>query len=211
MKVFGSVSKQRWHPWLFLTSFVQSLQHGFRRKLWEASYPCPLPRLLLYAYPPTQMAAMASEWLTHVLISSSTRQLRFWKTATTWLWSLSAILPLFWRHDIAELRRLYREDLRNVLWHHEIYAVVYPRNMTYALQNMQLLQYFIMQFNIFFLYSTGESDFFFILFISTHNKLSMSGFNKVWMIRCFAVVNYMVRKFSFCSNLYADVIANMIC
>ena len=30
------------------------------------------------------------------------------------------------------------------------------------------------------------------------------------MIRFFAVVNYMVRKFSFCSNLYADVIANII-
>ena len=27
------------------------------------------------------------------------------------------------------------------------------------------------------------------------------------MIRFFAVVNYMVRKFSFCSNLYADAIA----
>ena len=30
------------------------------------------------------------------------------------------------------------------------------------------------------------------------------------MIRFFAVVNYMVRTFSFCSNLYADVIANII-
>ena len=30
------------------------------------------------------------------------------------------------------------------------------------------------------------------------------------MIRIFAVVNYVVRKFSFCSNLYADVIANII-
>ena len=30
------------------------------------------------------------------------------------------------------------------------------------------------------------------------------------MIRFFAVVNYMVRKFSFYSNLYADVIANIV-
>ena len=34
--------------------------------------------------------------------------------------------------------------------------------------------------------------------------------NKTWMMRFFAVVNYMVRKFSFCSNLYADVSANKI-
>ena len=30
------------------------------------------------------------------------------------------------------------------------------------------------------------------------------------MIRFFAVVNYMFRKFSFCSNLYADLMANII-
>ena len=35
-------------------------------------------------------------------------------------------------------------------------------------------------------------------------------FNKIWMIRFFAVVNYVVRKFSFCSNLYADIIANIV-
>ena len=29
------------------------------------------------------------------------------------------------------------------------------------------------------------------------------------MIRFFAMVNYMVRKFSFCSNLYVDVIENI--
>ena len=46
-------------------------------------------------------------------------ELRFCKTAVTWLRSLSAILPLFWRHDIAELHRLYRGGLRNVLWRHD--------------------------------------------------------------------------------------------
>ena len=38
----------------------------------------------------------------------------------------------------------------------------------------------------------------------------MGGFNKIWIIRFFAVVNNMVRKFSFCSTFYADVIANII-
>ena len=30
-------------------------------------------------------------------------------------------------------------------------------------------------------------------------------FSRIWMIRCFAVVNYTVQKFSFCSNFYVDV------
>ena len=38
-----------------------------------------------------------------------------------------------------------------------------------------VFQYFTMKFNIFSLNLTGESNVF-ILFISTHNKLSMSGF-----------------------------------
>ena len=100
--------------------------------------------------------------------------LRLCKTAITWLPSLSAILPLFWRHDIAELHRLCREDFRNVLWRHEI-CEDFPRFMNCALQNMQFLQYFTTKFNIFSLNLTGESDFF-ILFISTHNKFSTSGF-----------------------------------
>ena len=49
------------------------------------------------------------------------------------------------------------------------------RIMSCALQNMQFSQYFTLKFNIFSLNLTGESDFF-ILFISAHNKLSMSGF-----------------------------------
>ena len=100
--------------------------------------------------------------------------LRLCKTAITWLRSLSAILLLFWRHDIAELNRLCREDFRNVLWRHEI-CDVFPRIMTSTLQNMQFSQYFTTKFNIFSLNLTGESDVF-ILIISTHNKLSMSGF-----------------------------------
>ena len=55
------------------------------------------------------------------------------------------------------------------------YATFFPRIITCALQNMQFSQYFTMKFNIFSLNLTGESDIF-ILFISTHNKLSMSGF-----------------------------------
>ena len=100
--------------------------------------------------------------------------LRLCKTAITWLRSLSAILPLFWRHDIAELHRLCREDLRNVLWRHEK-CDVFPRIMSCALQNMQFSQYFTTKYYIFSLNLTGESDFF-ILLISTHNKLSRSSF-----------------------------------
>ena len=101
-------------------------------------------------------------------------RLRLCKTAITWLRSLSAILPLFWRHAIADLHRLCREDMRNVLWRYEI-CDVFSRNMTYLQQNMQFSQYFTMKFNIFFLNYTGKSDFF-ILFISTHRKLSMAVF-----------------------------------
>ena len=55
----------------------------------------------------------------------------------------------------------------------------------------------------------GSPIFLFYLLVRTTNFLWVV-FNKIWMIRFFAVVNYMVRKFSFCSNLYADVIANII-
>ena len=51
--------------------------------------------------------------------------------------------------------------------------------------------------------------FLFYLLVHTTNFLWVV-FNKIWMIRFFAVVNYMVRKFSLCSILYADVIANII-
>ena len=51
---------------------------------------------------------------------------------------------------------------------------------------------------------TGDFDFF-ILFISTQNKLSMNCFSKIWMIEIFAVVNYMVRKLSLWNNFYIDV------
>ena len=55
----------------------------------------------------------------------------------------------------------------------------------------------------------GSPIFLFYLLVHTTNFLWVV-FNKIWMIRFFAVVNYMVQKFSFCSNLYADVIANII-
>ena len=64
-------------------------------------------------------------------------------------------------------------------------------------------------FYIFSLNLTGESDFLFYLLVRTTNFLWVV-FDQIWMIRFFAVVNYMVRKFSFCSNLYADVIANIV-
>ena len=49
----------------------------------------------------------------------------------------------------------------------------------------------------------------FYLLVHTTNFLWVV-FNKIWMIRFFAVVNYMVQNFSFCSNLYVDVIGNII-
>ena len=96
--------------------------------------------------------------------------LRLCKTAITWHRSLSAILPLFWRHYIAELHRLCREDCRNVLWRHER-CDGFPRIMSCALQNMQFSRYFTTKFNIFSLNLTGESDFFFNLLVRTTNFL----------------------------------------
>ena len=151
---------------------------------------------------------MSKSYILTSVIHLSKYHLRRCKTAITWLRSLSAILPLFWRHDIAELHHLCREDSRNVLWRHEI-CDVFPRIMTCALQNIQFSQYFTMKFNIFSLNLTGESDFLFYLLVHT-TKFLWVVFNKIWMIRFFAVVNYMVRNFSFCSNLCADVIANII-
>ena len=98
--------------------------------------------------------------------------LRLCKTAITWLRSLSAILPLFWRHDIAELHRPCREDFRNVLWRQEI-CDVFPQIMTCALQNMQFSQNLTTNLTFSLLTWLGSH---FFLFISTHKKLSISGF-----------------------------------
>ena len=69
----------------------------------------------------------------------------------------------------------------------------------------------ILQWNLTFSLLTwlGSPIFLFYLLVHTTNFL-WGVFDKIWMIRYFAVVNYMVRKFSFCSNLYADVIANIV-
>ena len=71
--------------------------------------------------------------------------------------------------------------------------------------------YSILQRNLIFSLLTwlGSPISLFYLLVHTTNFLWVV-FNKIWMIRCFAVVNNMVRKFSYCSNLYADVIANII-
>ena len=136
--------------------------------------------------------------------------LRFCKTAITWLRSLSAILPLFWCHDIAQLHRLCREDLKNVLWHHEI-CNIFNGIWLMLYKTCSFSQYFTTKLNIFSLNFTGESDFFnsINLLVRTTNFLSVV-FNKIWIIRYFAVVKHMVLKVSFCSNLYADAIANII-
>ena len=55
----------------------------------------------------------------------------------------------------------------------------------------------------------GSPIFLFYLLVRTPNSLWVI-FDEIWLIRFFAVVNYMVLKFSFCSNLYTDVIANIV-
>ena len=69
----------------------------------------------------------------------------------------------------------------------------------------------ILQRNLIFSLLTwlGSPIFLFYLLVRTTNFLWVV-FNQIWMIRFFAVVNYMLRKFSFCSNFYADVIAKII-
>ena len=61
-----------------------------------------------------------------------------------------------------------------LLWRHEIHDV-FPWNWAYALQNLQFFRYLYNKFNIFSLNLTGTPDFL-ILFTSTQNTLSMSGF-----------------------------------
>ena len=100
--------------------------------------------------------------------------LRFCKTAITWLRPLSAILPLFWRHGIANFPAFASKIWEMLLWRHEIHDV-FPRNWANALQNLQFFHHFTMKFDIFSLNSTGDSDFL-ILFLSTQNKISMSSF-----------------------------------
>ena len=67
----------------------------------------------------------------------------------------------------------------------------------------------ILQWNLIFslLTSLGNPIFKFYLLVRKTNFLWVV-FSKIWMIRFFAVtvVNYMVRKFSFCNNFYVDVL-----
>ena len=67
-----------------------------------------------------------------------------------------------------------------------------------------------MKFNIFLLTWLGSPIFFLLYLLVRTESFLWVVFNKIWMIRFFAVLNYMVWKFSFCSTLYAVVIANII-
>ena len=136
------------------------------------------------------------------------KTLRFCKTAITWLRSLSAILPLFWRHEIAELHRLCREDLK--MYYDVMKKATFSRGILLTLYKIRSF-HSILPRNLTFSLLTwlGSSIFLIYLLVRTTNFLWVV-FNKIWMIRFFAVVNYMVRKFSFCSNLYAEVIAKII-
>ena len=118
--------------------------------------------------------------------------------------NFAIVLTSWYRRASSSLPR----KLEKCTMSHEIYDV-FPQNRTHALQNMPFSQYFTTQFYIFSLNLTGESVFLFYVLVRTTNFLWVV-LNKVWMIRFFAVVNYMVGKFSFCRHLCADVIANII-
>ena len=68
----------------------------------------------------------------------------------------------------------------------------------------------ILQWNLTFSLLTwlGSQIFLFYLLVCKTNFLWLI-FSKIWMITFFAMVSYMVQKFSFCSNLYVDVLANI--
>ena len=83
----------------------------------------------------------------------------FCQTSITWLRSLSVILPLFWRHDIANVHTFAAKTWELLLWRHEIHGVS-PRNWANALQNLQFFHNFTVKFYILSLNLTGDSDFF---------------------------------------------------
>ena len=132
--------------------------------------------------------------------------LRFCQTPITWLRSLSVILQLFWRHDIANIPTFAAKTWEVLLWRHEIHDV-FPRNWATALQNLQFFHHFMMKL-IFSLLTWLRT----LIFFNSVYQYAKQTFNEWFLVRfewsdVFAVVNYMVQKFSFCSNFYVDVLA----
>ena len=134
--------------------------------------------------------------------------LRFCQTSITWLRSLSAILSLFRRHDIANISTFAAKTWEKLWWRNDICGV-FPRNWANALQTCSFST--ILQWNLIFSLLTwlGTPMFQFYLLVHKTNFLWVV-LSKIWMIRFFSVVNYMVRKFSFCSNFYVDVAHTLI-
>ena len=101
----------------------------------------------------------------------------------------------------AKTWEMYYDVIKYATFSHGILLALYK---TYSF-------YSIFQRNLIFSLLTwlGSPIFLFYLLVHTTNFLWVI-FNQIWMIRFFAVLNYMVRKFSFCSNLYANGIANII-
>ena len=87
------------------------------------------------------------------------RSLRFYQTPITWLRSISAILPLFWHHNIANIPNFAAKTWEVVLRCHEIHDV-FPRIWAYVVQNLLIFHYLTMTLNIFSLNLTGYSVFF---------------------------------------------------
>ena len=118
-----------------------------------------------------------NQWEHHTIVKKNfvrRDSLRLCKTAITWLRSLLAILPLFWRHDIAELHGLSAKTLE--MYYDVIKYATYSRGLWLALCKTCSFHSILQQNLTFSLLTWLGSPIFFILFISTHNKLSMSGF-----------------------------------
>ena len=144
---------------------------------------------------------------THVLQNSNTFSLRIAKKYRGWKYNFE-----FWKSALSKtLGGKYALDSK-IIWSSDDV-------MKYATFSSRIWRLFyktcsfhsILQWNLTFSLLTwlGSPTFLPYLLVHTENYLWVV-FNKIWMIRFFDVANYMVRKFSLCSTLYADVIANII-
>ena len=113
-----------WFPWSICNGW-----HASRERL-PFRIPGSVP---LFG---TCLCSNYQDWFVRTcLVFSRIFTLRCCQTSITWLRSLSAILPLFWRHDIANISTFAAKTWEKLLWRHEIHDV-FPRNWANALQNL---------------------------------------------------------------------------
>ena len=87
---------------------------------------------------------------------------------------ISAILTLFWCHDIANIFTFASKTWEVLIRRYEIHSV-FLQNWVKLTLNKTCSFYIIFQWNFKFLLLTGNSDAF-ILFIGMQNERSMSGY-----------------------------------